>query len=158
MNQIKKESWTHRVGTDVFVILLFMYGFTLFMIIPSINEPLHTFLFIVAVSLMFGFVFLHIWKITITVDSTHLFFKLGVFSTTQKKYKLTDITACNPGTASKRGIGTRWLMSGYKLKYYVITGYDVIELHFRDSNTILHIGTPHAKEISEYIQSFIDER
>ena len=92
------------------------------------------------------------YKLTITVDSTHVSFKLGIglFS---KSYKISDLRSCMPVTNSAiYGIGIRWLPDGW---LYNVSGLKAIELRFKHKASVIRIGTNKPDEISQLIQSLI---
>ena len=107
---------------------------------------------------IFLFSLLCIYKITITIDDTYLSFKLGV-GLIKKRYKIADIKSCKQysGISKRIGIGSKMSFTGNKLEYFIVTGFEAIELQFNNRTTIVHIGTPLSEEISRQIQSLIED-
>lgn len=92
------------------------------------------------------------YKLTITVDSTHVSFKLGI-GLYSKSYKIADLSSCTPVTNSAiYGIGIRLLPGGW---LYNVSGLKAIELRFKHKASVIRIGTNKPDEISELIQSLI---
>jgi len=107
---------------------------------------------LITAGLLFGL--LCVYNITITIDETYISFKLGI-GLIKKRYKIANIESCKPVTGiSKRiGVGSKLFFSGDVLKYYIVTGFEAIELRFRDNDRLtVRIGTPLTKEIIQQIQ------
>ena len=137
----------------VFISLIYIF-FLAFSIILWANELFYLNLLITA-GLLFGL--LCVYNITITIDNTYFSFKLGI-GLIKKRYIIANIKSCKPvsGISKRIGIGAKMSFTGYILIYYIVTGFKAIELQFHDRNTIVHIGTPIAEEISQHIQTLID--
>ena len=155
MKSIQGKSYTHR-GTPfmVFLSLGVIILLALLVRLKSINEQFYIYLLIIVV-LLFGL--LCVYKITITFDNTYFAFKLGI-GLIKKRYKIADIKSCKlySGISKRFGIGYKMGFGGI-LEYYIVTGLKVIELQFYDNRAIVRIGTPLADEISQQIQSLIEE-
>jgi len=141
-----------QFGTASVVILLPLFLlFAVLMIKAALaNTPELIGLGILA--LTFFLCLLTFYKLTITIDNTHLSFKLGIglFS---KSYKIADISSCTPVTNSAiYGIGIRLLPGGW---LYNVSGLKAIELRFKHKATVIRIGTNKPDEISQLIQSLI---
>lgn len=92
------------------------------------------------------------YKSTIIVTETHVSFKLGL-GLYSKHYKIADIKSCHSVSNSVfRGIGVRVLPNGW---LFTVTGLKAIELQFKNSTSVVRIGTNKPKEISELIQSMV---
>lgn len=92
------------------------------------------------------------YQLTITVNETHVAFKLGI-GLWSKKYKISDIKSCHPVTNSViSGIGIRMLPNGW---LYNVTGLKAIELQFKNKKSVIRIGTNRPEEISGLVQSLI---
>lgn len=107
----------------------------------------------------FGFVVLTIlicllifYRLTISIDNTHLSFKLGIGLVT-RKYLLTDIKTCKPVRNSLiYGVGIRLLPDGW---LYNVSGSYAIELTFKNRKTKIRIGTDKPEEIASEINKLI---
>ena len=121
---------------------------------PS-NELFYIYLLIIT-ALLFGL--LCVYNITITINNSYLSFKLGI-GLIKKKYKIADIKSCKPysGISKRIGIGSKMSFSGDILEYYIVTGFEAIELQFHNKKAIVCIGTPLSEEISQQVQSLIEE-
>jgi len=117
------------------------------------------YIYIIAfLGLLFGL--LYVYKITIIIDNTHLYFELGI-GLVKKKYEIANIKSCKPysGISKRMGIGTKMSFTGNILKYYIVTAGKAIELKFHDNeNLTVLIGTNQPDEICQYVQSLIDEK
>ena len=92
------------------------------------------------------------YKLTITVDNTHVSFNLGI-GLVSKSYKIEDISSCTPITNSAiYGIGIRLLPGGW---LYNVSGLKAIELRFKHKASVIRIGTNKPDEISQFIQSLM---
>ena len=146
-----KKIYTHK-GTPIMVFMLIMYlVFLAVLVIFPVYDLFYTCLFLTAVFLS-GL--LCVYNITITIDNSYLSFKLGI-GWIKKRYEIANIKSCKPySDISKRiGIGTKISLTGYVLKYYIVTGFKAMELRFHDNNKlIVLIGTPLAEEIIKQVQ------
>jgi len=94
----------------------------------------------------------------LTIDDKYFSFKLGI-GLIKKRYEIANIKSCKPysGIHKGFGIGTKMSFTGEILKQYNVTGTKAIELRFFDRDTIVKIGVNEPDEISQYVQSLIDE-
>jgi hypothetical protein len=92
------------------------------------------------------------YKLTITIDDTHLTFKMGI-GLIGKSYALSDIESCTPVRNSVMwGIGIRMTPSGW---LYNVSGLSAIELTFKNRKTKMRIGTDRPEEIAEVVRGKI---
>jgi hypothetical protein len=148
---MKTKKYT-QFGTVSVVILLPLFLLFAGLMIKSAlaNSPELIVLSILATT--FFLCLLTFYKLTITVDSTHVSFKLGIglFS---KSYKIVDLSSCTPVTNSAiYGIGIRLLPGGW---LYNVSGLKAIELRFKHKASVIRIGTNKPEEISQLIQSLM---
>ncbi len=148
---MKTKKYT-QIGTVSIMILLPLFLlFTVLMIKSALaNSPNLYILFILTITLFICL--LTFYKLTITVDSTHVSFKLGL-GLVSKTYTIADLSSCTPITNSAfYGIGIRMLPSGW---LYNVSGLKAIELRFKHKTSVVRIGTNNPDEISQLIQSLI---
>ncbi len=109
-------------------------------------------IFILPAFLVLLFLFLLMYKLTITVNDKSVSFKMGI-GIVSKSYKIEDIKACYPVTNKWiLGFGIRWLKNG---TLYNVSGTKAIDLHFYNRDSVVRIGTDQPDEISELIQEKI---
>jgi hypothetical protein len=104
-------------------------------------------------ALTFFICLLVFYKLTITIDTTHLSFSFGIglFS---KKYFITDIKSCKPVKNNPfYGIGIRLIPDGW---LYNVSGLQAIELTFRNRKSKIRIGTNRPEEIASLINKMIE--
>lgn len=93
------------------------------------------------------------YKLTISIDSDNLSFKLGV-GLVSKKYLIADIKSCKPVKNNPfYGIGIRLIPEGW---LYNVTGLEAIELSFKNRNSKIRIGTNQPEEIAAMINKMIE--
>ncbi len=104
-------------------------------------------------ALTFFICLLIFYKLTISIDSTHLSFSLGV-GVISKKYLIADIKSCKPVKNNPfYGIGIRLIPDGW---LYNVSGLHAIELTFRNRKSKIRIGTNRPEEISSLVNKMID--
>lgn len=141
-----------QFGTISVIILLPLLLLFTGMLIKSglTNSPdffIHIFLVVTFLLCVLTF-----YQLTITVNETHVAFKLGI-GLWNKKYKISDVKSCKPVTNSViSGIGIRMLPNGW---LYNVSGLKAVELQFKNKKSIIRIGTNKPEEISELVQSLI---
>jgi len=141
-----------QFGTVSVVILLPLFLLFAVLTIKSALANTPELIVLGVLSLTFFLCLLTFYKLTITVDNTHVSFKLGIglFS---KSYKIADLSSCTPVTNSAiYGIGIRWLPDGW---LYNVSGLKAIELRFKHKASVIRIGTNKPEEISQFIQSLM---
>jgi hypothetical protein len=174
MKEIKEKFYTH-LGIPMIIFLavvgfVLQLSFVLYLVykldLLSINVWLWFGLYLfISVMLFLGL--LTTYNITILIDDTYISIKLGI-GLIKKKYKIADLKSCRPiitngiGISSKTSfyrIGATLKTSNSKdtLTTYNVTGKEAIELRFLHKKTVVHIGTYQADEISQYVQSLIEE-
>ena len=137
------------------IVFLSLVSVVFFILLLVISEQFYIWLFMITGSL-FGL--LCLYNITITIDDKYFSFKLGI-GLIKKRYEIANIKSCKPysGIHKGFGIGTKMSFTGEILKQYNVTGTKAIELRFFDRDTIVKIGVNEPDEISQYVQSLIDE-
>jgi hypothetical protein len=141
-----------QFGTISVVILLPLFLLFAVLTIKSVfaNSP-NLYIWLI-LALTFLICLLTFYKLTITIDNTHLSFKLGI-GLVSKSYKIEDLSSCTPVTNSVfYGIGIRMLNGGW---LYNVSGLKAIELRFKHKTSVVRIGTNKPDEISQLIQSII---
>jgi hypothetical protein len=109
---------------------------------------------LIFLSLTFFVCLLIFYKLTISIDSTHLSFSLGI-GLVSKKYLLTDIKSCKPVKNNPiYGIGIRLIPDGW---LYNVSGSHAIELTFKNRNSKVRIGTDLPEEIALLINKRLDK-
>jgi hypothetical protein len=92
------------------------------------------------------------YKLTITIDDTYIGFSLGT-GLIAKKYLISDIQSCKSVRNNPiYGIGIRKIPGGW---LYNVTGLNAIEIKFKNSKSIVRIGTNQPDEIAEIISKMI---
>ena len=92
------------------------------------------------------------YKLTIYISTTYIQFSLG-FGLVSKKYLISDIQSCKSVRNNPLyGIGIRKIPKGW---LYNVTGLGAIEMTFKNSNSIVRIGTNRPDEIAEIITRMI---
>lgn len=102
--------------------------------------------------LTFIFCLLLLYKLTITIDKTHVSFKFGI-GLFGRSYKISDIESCTSVTNTPLfGIGIRMLPNGW---LYNVSGFKAIELQFKNRKSVVRIGTDKPDEISAFLQTIV---
>ena len=92
------------------------------------------------------------YKLTITIDDTYFRFSLGT-GLIAKKYLIADIKSCKAVSNNLiHGIGIRKIPGGW---LYNVTGLKAIEIKFKNSKSVIRIGTNQPDEIAEIISKMI---
>lgn len=121
------------------------------MIITGFNDlaPFGILSFVVMTLLICLLIF---YKLTITIDDTYIRFSLGT-GLIARKYLISDIQSCKSVSNNPLyGIGIRKIPKG---RLYNVTGLKAIEIKFKNSKSIVRIGTNHPDEISGIISKMI---
>ena len=91
-------------------------------------------------------------KITITITKTTLSFSMGV-GLIKKTYPMSDIQSCTPVKNNiMNGWGIRRILGGW---LYNVSGFQAIELRFKNENKIIRIGTNKPEEVVTEVKKFI---
>ena len=95
------------------------------------------------------------YKISISIDNSHVSFKLGI-GLIHKKYSLSEIESCKPvKNPVWYGIGIRLTPSGW---LYNVSGLYAIELTFKNQKSKIRIGTNKPEEVSQTINSLLEKK
>jgi hypothetical protein len=153
MKRIESKTYTY-LGVPMIVFL--SLAIVIFLILLLVMNDLFYMWLLMIAGALFGL--LCFYNITITIDETYFSFKLGI-GLIKKRYEIANIKSCKPysGIHKGFGIGTKMNFAGDVLKQYNVTGLKAIELRLYNDNAIIKIGTPQPEEISQYVQSLIDE-
>ena len=91
-------------------------------------------------------------KITITITKTTLTFSMGI-GLIKKTYPLSEIKSCTPIKNNIiNGWGIRRILGGW---LYNVSGFQAIELRFKNENKIIRIGTDKPNEVVEEVKKLI---
>ncbi len=102
----------------------------------------------------FLFCLLIFYQLTIKISNDSISFSLGI-GLVGKTYKFSDIKSCKAVTNSAlNGIGIRMLSNGW---LYNVTGLKAVELQFKNRKSVVRIGTDKPEEISNFINSKINQ-
>ena len=94
------------------------------------------------------------YQLTIKISNDSISFSLGI-GLVGKTYKFSDIKSCKAVTNSAlNGIGIRMLSNGW---LYNVTGLKAVELQFKNRKSVVRIGTDKPEEISNFINSKINQ-
>lgn len=149
---MKRKKYTQFGAVSVVILLPFFLLFAVLTIKSVLANSPNLYIFGILV-LTFLICLLTFYKLTITIDNTHLSFKLGI-GLVSKSYKIEDLSSCSSVTNSALyGIGIRMLPSGW---LYNVSGLKAIELRFKHKTSVVRIGNNKPDEISLLIQSLID--
>jgi hypothetical protein len=143
-----------QFGTFSVITLLSVFILTvIFLFLGGLDNPTERLVFVI-VPLTFFICLLIFYKLTISIDSTTLSFRMGL-GFVRRKYPISDIESCSPVKNSMMyGIGIRKIPGGW---LYNVTGLDAIEITFKSSNSVIRIGTDKAEEISGIISKMIQK-
>jgi multisubunit Na+/H+ antiporter MnhB subunit len=98
------------------------------------------------------FFLLTFYKLTITIDDTYIQFSLGI-GLIAKKYLISDIQNCKSVSNNPMyGVGIRKIPKGW---LYNVTGLKAIEIRFKNSKSIVRIGTNRPDEIADIVSKMI---
>ena len=92
------------------------------------------------------------YKMTIYVDDTYVYFKMGI-GLIGKSYEISGISECVPSKIQSSGIGK--IKNGWS---YRIGGFKAVELRFVDSNKIVRLGTKNPEEVCKAINEAISKK
>ena len=107
---------------------------------------------LIPVAIIMATMLLIFYKLTITVDDTWVSFRLGI-GLVRKKYRISDIKSCKPvRNAAMYGIGIRKIPGGW---LYNVSGLGAIELEFRNSSSIVRIGTDKPELVAQTINNLL---
>ena len=94
------------------------------------------------------------YQLTIKISNDSISFRLGI-GLVGKTYKFSDIKSCKAVTNfALNGIGIRMLSNGW---LYNVTGLKAVELQFKNRKSVVRIGTDKPEEISNFINSKINQ-
>lgn len=159
-NHINMDNNQSGSGKNVFTqtgklsiaIMLPILIFCLVMVILSIKTDLFQTVFFSILALIFLATLITFYKLTITVDSDYVSFTLGP-GIISKKYPFEDIRSCRPVKNSPlAGVGIKLIPNGW---LYNVSGSYAVELAFRNSKSVVRIGTDRPEEVSELINSLL---
>jgi hypothetical protein len=138
----------------IFSIIVISFAITLcigIMIIAGLNDIAPVGIMGVVI-LTLVFFLLSFYKLTITIDNTYFRFSLGI-GLIAKKYLISDIQSCKSvSNYPMYGVGIRKISKGW---LYNVSGLKAIEIKFKNSKSIVRIGTNKPDEIAEIISEMI---
>jgi hypothetical protein len=146
------KKYTQSGIFSVMVLLPVLLFCIVMLFISGIDEPVLIVIFTLII-LTFIFCLLIFYKLTITIDDTHLTFSMGI-GLVRKTYPLSDIESCKPVTNSVlSGVGIHMTSSGW---LYNVSGKYAIELAFKSNGKKIRIGTDKPDEISNVVNKQIN--
>jgi hypothetical protein len=93
------------------------------------------------------------YQLTITVTEETVSFRMGI-GLIRKSYRICDIQSCNAVQNNLLlGLGIHYFMGGV---LYNVSGRKAIELHFKNRNKVVRIGTDRPEEIAKLINLLIN--
>ena len=126
------------------IVLLFITGF----------EEIITVVILSFCILVFIICLLIFYKLTITIDDTHLTFIMGI-GLIRRSYPLSDIESCKPVRNSVIwGTGIRLTSFGW---LYNVSGLSAVELSFKNRKSRIRIGTDRPEEVAEAVKAKITD-
>jgi hypothetical protein len=148
-----KKTYTQFGKFSVIVLLPIFIFCLVVLLVNGFNDPAMS-ITLSFVALTFFICLLIFYKLTISINDTHLSFKLGI-GLVSRKYPLTDIKTCKPVRNSLfYGVGIRLLPDGW---LYNVSGCYAIELTFKNRKSRVRIGTDQPEEIASVINKMIEE-
>lgn len=148
---MEKKRYT-QIGTFSIIIIFPILIFCLIMLFTTgIKDPVQAAV-MGFVSLTMLICLLIFYKITIIIDDQFVRFRLGI-GLIRKEYNLSDIKSCQAIRNSPfYGIGIRKIPKGW---LYNVSGLSAIELSFKNSQSVVRIGTNNPEAVSQTINSLI---
>jgi hypothetical protein len=148
---METKSYT-QIGKFSIVILVPISVFCLILLLTIGLDDLFTAVTLGFVLITFLICLLIFYKLTISLNTTHLSFELGI-GLVSKKYRLSEIKSCRAVTNSALyGIGIRLIPDGW---LYNVSGRKAIELTFKNRKSKIRIGTDKPEEIAAEVNKLI---
>jgi hypothetical protein len=148
-----KKTYTQFGKFSVIVLLPIFIFCLVVLLVNGFNDPAMS-ITLSFVALTFFICLLIFYKLTISINDTHLSFKLGI-GLVSRKYPFSDIKTCKPVRNSLfYGVGIRLLPDGW---LYNVSGCYAIELTFKNRKSRVRIGTDQPEEIASVINKMIEE-
>jgi hypothetical protein len=148
-----KKTYTQFGKFSVIVLLPIFIFCLVVLLVNGFNDPAMS-ITLSFVALTFFICLLIFYKLTISINDTHLSFKLGI-GLVSRKYPFSDIKTCKPVRNSLfYGVGIRFLPDGW---LYNVSGCYAIELTFKNRKSRVRIGTDQPEEITSVINKMIEE-
>lgn len=100
------------------------------------------------------------YKMTIFVDDSYVYFRMGI-GLIGKSYEIKEIEECIPAKLKYSGIGKLNSSGIEKIKNgwsYRISGYKAVDLRFVESNKIVRLGTKNPEEVCKAINDAISKK
>jgi hypothetical protein len=146
------KKYTQSGIFSVMALLAVLLFCIVMLFISGIDEPVIIVIFTLII-LTLLFCLLIFYKLTITIDETHLTFTMGI-GLVRKSYPLSDIESCKSVTNSVlSGVGIHMTSSGW---LYNVSGKYAIELVFKSNGKKIRIGTDKPDEISNVVNKQIN--
>lgn len=142
-----------QFGTFSVIVILPIFIFCLIMLFVTGLDDIIMGAIFSFLSVTFLICLLIFYKLTISIDSTHLSFSLGV-GLVSRKYLIADIKSCKPVKNDPfYGIGIRLIPNGW---LYNVSGLQAIELTFINRKSKIRIGTNQPEEIASTVNKMIE--
>jgi hypothetical protein len=141
-----------QFGKFSVAIMFPLFIFSLIMLIYIGLDDITTAIIFSSVTLTLLICRLIFYKLTITIDSSFVSFRMGL-GLVSRRYLISDIKSCKSVKNSMlTGVGIRMLPNGW---LYNVSGLYSIELTFRNRKSIVRIGTDKPDEIASEINKMI---
>ncbi|MGQ9620599.1 MAG: hypothetical protein ACUVTX_06385 [Bacteroidales bacterium] len=138
---------------SIIIILPILIFLIILFILSGFDNIVSTIIFGVVITLLFVCLLIF-YKLTITINTTHISFSLGT-GLIKRKFSLNDIEKCRPVKNSVwYGIGIRFIPDGW---LYNVSGLYAIELTFKNKKSKIRIGTDKPEEISGIINKLLNK-
>jgi hypothetical protein len=143
-----------QFGTFSVIVLSLFFIFSIVMgLTVGSTDKLVMMIFIV-LSLILFISLLFFYKMVIEIDSTNISFKMGI-GIIGKSYNISEIESCKPVKDSfLNGWGIHKIRNGW---FYNVSGFNAIELTFKNTGKRIWIGTNKPDEITEMINGLINK-
>lgn len=143
-----------QFGTFTVIILSLFLLFSIVMGLTVGSTDNMMMLIFIVLSLIFLILLFFFYKMVIEIDGIHISFKLGI-GIFGKSYQISEIESCKPVKDSfLNGWGIHKIHNGW---LYNVSGFNAVELTFKNTGKRIWIGTNKPDEITEIITGLINK-
>jgi hypothetical protein len=141
-------------GTFSVILLSLFFIFSIVMGLTVGSTDKSVMLIFIVLSLILLISLLFFYKMFIEIDSTNILFELGI-GIIGKSYRISEIESCKPVKDSfLNGWGIHKIRNGW---FYNVSGFNAIELTFKNTGKRIWIGTNKPDEITKIINGLINK-
>jgi len=143
-----------QFGTFSVILLSLFFIFSIIMGLTVGSTDKSVKLIYIVLSLIVFISLLFFYKMVIEIDSTAISFKMGI-GIIGKSFYISEIESCKPVKDSfLNGWGIHKIRNGW---FYNVSGFNAIELTFKNTGKRIWIGTNKPDEITEFINGLINK-